>query len=69
MRTVNFKRLQEVEFHSIQGALSSLRNFLEIESPLKMMKNAFHLTLLVLMIFNFLSSIFGHVEKWLDYKG
>ena len=41
--TVNFKRLQEVEFHSIKVTLSSLRNFLETESPLKTPKNAFHL--------------------------
>ena len=64
--TVNFKRLQEVEFQSIKDALSSLIQFLETESPLKMMKNAFYVTLkavLVLMIFNFLSWILGHVEK------
>ena len=30
-------------FHSIKGALSSLRNFLENDRPLKMMKNAFHI--------------------------
>ena len=40
--TNNFNRLQEVEFHSIKDALSSLRKFLETESPLKMLKNAFH---------------------------
>ena len=36
-----------------------------------MMKNAFHFTLkacLVVKIFKFLSSLFGHVEKWLDQK-
>ena len=42
----------------IKAALSSLRQFLAIESPLKMMKNAFYFTLkalLVLKISNFLS--------------
>ena len=37
-----------------------------IESPLKMMKNAFYFilkALLVLKIFKFLSRLFGHVEK------
>ena len=41
-----------------KGALYSLRQFLAIESPLKMMKNAFHFTskaLFVLKIFKFLS--------------
>ena len=39
--TVNFKQLQEVEFYSIKGALSSLRQVLATESPLKVMKNSF----------------------------
>ena len=50
-------------------ALSSPRQFLATESPLKMMANAFHFTLkalLVLQISKFLSRIFGHVEKQLD---
>ena len=37
-----------------------------IESPLKMMKNAFYFVskaLFVLKIFTFLSQLFGHVEK------
>ena len=37
-----------------------------IKSPLKMMKNAFYFilkALFVLMIFNFLSWFFGHVQK------
>ena len=45
-----------MEFHGIKGTLSSLRQFLETESPLKMMKNVFYFTLkalLVLMIFKF----------------
>ena len=40
---VNFKLLQEMEFHSIKGALSSLRKCLKTENPLKMIKNVFHL--------------------------
>ena len=32
---LNSKRLQDLEFHSTKDALSSLRNFLETESPLK----------------------------------
>ena len=41
-----------------KGAISGLRQVLAIESPLKMMKNAFYLTseaLFVLKIFKFLS--------------
>ena len=53
----------------IKGALSGLRQFLATDHPLKMMKNAFHFALKpfsVLKIFKFLSSLRGHVEKWLD---
>ena len=42
----------------VKGALSSLRQFLAIESPLKRMKNAFYFTskaLFFLKIFKFLS--------------
>ena len=42
----------------VKGALSSLKQFLATERPLKMMKNAFYFTLqslLVLKILNFLS--------------
>ena len=42
----------------VKGALSGLRQFLAIESPLKMMKNAFYFTskaLFVFKMFNFLS--------------
>ena len=55
---VNFKQLQEVEFHSMKGTLSSLRHFLVTESPLKVKKNAFYSTLkafLILKIFEFSS--------------
>ena len=51
---------------NIKDALSSLRQFLATESPLKLMKNTFYFTLktlFVLKIFKFLSSLFGHVEK------
>ena len=50
----------------IKGALSGLRQFLAIESPLKMMKNAFYFTskaLFVLKIFKFLSWFFDLVAK------
>ena len=50
---------------NLKGALSSLRQFLVTESPLKM-KNAFYFTLKALFvpkIFKFLWWLFGHVEK------
>ena len=53
----------------LKGALSSLRQFLAPESPLKTMKITFNFTskaLFVLKIFKFLSGIFGHVSKLLD---
>ena len=55
----------------IKGPLSGLRKFLATESSLKITKNAFYFTLkalFVLKIFKFLSWLFGHVEKRLDYK-
>ena len=54
-----------------KGALSGLRQFLAIESPLKIKKNAFYFTLKacpVLKIFRLLSLLFCHVEKQLDQK-
>ena len=54
-----------------KGALSSLRQLLEIESPLKMMKNTFYFTikaLFVIKIFKFLPWLVGHVKKRLDSK-
>ena len=47
-----------------------LRIFLATESPLNMMKNPLYFTLkpLFLKIFKFLSWLFGHVEKLLDWK-
>ena len=59
------------EYLSIKGVLSSLRQSLATESPLKMMKNVFYFflkALLVLKIFKFLSWLCGHVEKRLDLK-
>ena len=56
-------------YWNIKGALSGLRQFLAIESPLKLMKNVFYFTLkalFVLKIFKFLYRLFGHVEKQLD---
>ena len=55
----------------LKGVLSGLRQILAIESPLKMMKNAFYFTSkvhFVLKIFKFLSWLFGHVAKRLDKK-
>ena len=56
-----------------KGALSSLRQILVTESPLKMMKNALYFILkvfLILKIFEFLSCIFSHCGcgKQLDWK-
>ena len=48
-----------------------LRQVLVTGSPLKIIKHAFCFlfkTLFVLKIFNFLSLLFCHVEKWLDQK-
>ena len=48
------------DFKTINGALSSLRQFLAFESPLRMMKNAFYFTLkapFVLKTFKFLSCL------------
>ena len=63
---VNFKRIQEVEFHSIEGALSSLRQFLATESPLNMTKNDFYFILkplLVLRMFKFFFLEFSVMSK------
>ena len=54
-----------------KDTLSGLRQFLATENPSTVMKNAFHFTLkalFVLKIFKFLSCLFGHVEKRLDWK-
>ena len=68
MRKTDFLKTSIFKF---KGAFSDLRQFLAIKSPLKMMKNAFYLTLkalFVLKIFKFLSSIFGHVDNDLIRK-
>ena len=55
----------------IKIPLAGLRQFLKIDSPLNVMKNAFYFmlkALFVLEIFPFLSCLFGYVEKWLDKK-
>ena len=54
---------------NLKAALSGLREFLATKIPLKIMKNIFYFTLKALFflkIFNFLSSLFGHVEKQFD---
>ena len=51
----------------VKGALSGLREFLETESPLKIMKKAFCFALKALFVLKiFLSCLCGHVEKRLD---
>ena len=48
---------------------SSKKEFLlasMIDSPSKMMKNAFYFILKALKIFKYLSGLFGHVEKRID---
>ena len=55
----------------IKGALPGLRQFLETESPLKIMKNASNFTLkafFVLKMSKFLPRLFVHVGKRLDKK-
>ena len=49
-----------------KSSLLGVRKFLAAESPLKLMKNAFYITLkalFVLKIFKFLSWLFGHPGK------
>ena len=54
--------------NDIKGTISGLRQFLAVESSLQIMKNSFYFIskTLVLKLFRFLSSFFGHVTKWLD---
>ena len=52
-----------------KAALSGMRQFLAIETPFKMMKNALYFistALFVLKILRFLSWLFGHVTEQLD---
>ena len=53
----------------VKGALSGLREFLETESPLKIMEKAFYFALKALFVLKiFLSCLCRHVEKRLDQK-
>ena len=59
---------KEISFvrNNLKGEISGLIQFLAIERPFKMMKNAFSFTskaLFVLKLFKFLSQIFGHLSK------
>ena len=54
----NIEWYKQIVGKTVQSALSDLKQFMAIESPLKMMKNAFYFTLkalLLLKIFKFLS--------------
>ena len=65
-----FQFMKHDNFRNLK-ALSGLSQFLAIESLLKMMKNAFYFTskaVFVLKVFNFLSWLFGHVAKQLNWK-
>ena len=60
-----------ITLYHFRGALSCLGQFLATESPFKMMKNAFYITLIALFFFKiskFWSWLFGHVEKRLIRK-
>ena len=64
--STNFRFLMK-----LKGPFLGLRQFLLIESPLKMMKNAFHFiwkALFIFEIFTFFSWLFGYVVKRLDKK-
>ena len=53
-------------FSIFKSPLLGVRKFLAAESPLKLMKNVFYITLkalFVLKIFKFLSWLFGHPAK------
>ena len=69
---ISFHAYQDFKQGSgLKGPLSSLKQFLTIESPLQMMKNAFYSmlkALFILDIFTFLSWRFGFAEKQLDKK-
>ena len=54
----NIEWYKQIVGKTVKSALSDLKQFMAIESPLKMMKNAFYFTLkalLLLKIFKFLS--------------
>ena len=57
--------------NTIKGSLSGLWQFFATEIPLKMITNAFYITvktLFVFKIFRFLFWVFGHEEKGLKQK-
>ena len=65
------KNLKFFLLDTFKGPPSDLRQFLTIESPLKMIKNAFYFmikALFVLEIFTFLSWLFNYVGNRLDKK-
>ena len=56
-------------FEAFKSEFSGLSQFLEIESHLEIMENAFYFTwkdIFVFKVFKFLSWLFGHIEKRLD---
>ena len=70
---VCFQRLKEEEggWKGVKDALVGLIRFLTTESSLKIMKNAFYVTLkilFVLKVLKCLSLLFDHVGKRLDWK-
>ena len=68
-RTVQVAAPEECWWIHVKGALSGLRQFLAIESPLKIMKSASCFTskaLFILKVLKFLSWLFDHVAKRLD---
>ena len=68
---LNLLNCQNSSCSIFKHVLPGLRQYLETESPLQMMKNAFYFTLKVLLVFNIFKlcpDYFGHVGKWLDKK-
>ena len=65
------KRIKTLAIETFKGPLLSLREFLTIESPLKMMKSTFYFIIKVIFlldIFTILSSDFGCLENWLHKR-
>ena len=55
----------------LKVALSGMRQFFVTEIPLKMKKNTFYFilkALFILKMFKFISWLFGHVEKQVDWE-
>ena len=59
----NFKTLLVQKLLPLKGALQGLRQFLAIESPLKMMKNAFYFTLKTFSFSRYLNVCLGFLVK------